>query len=208
MYKRQGSGLVTMTDVFKLSSANKSTVTAHIKVGEEWKLILPVSYTHLDVYKRQVLSVCSCRSSKTDTTVHQDNTEQKQTEQEEVSTDKAQVSVNKNVERMIEMMQQMEFNWQKTNYSPPDSTGKQYPTSTETATGTSTKQEKETYNEQIQVQIQEIQETLLTLKEQLEKQEKNDTKVVEKVAYIPPWAKAVIAVFFVVFIIFVYKNVR
>ena len=65
-----------------------------------------------------VLSVCSCRSSKTDTTVHQDNTEQKQTEQEEVSTDKAQVSVNKNVERMIEMMQQMEFNWQKTNYSP------------------------------------------------------------------------------------------
>ena len=89
-----------------------------------------------------VLSVCSCRSSKTDTTVHQDNTEQKQTEQEEVSTDKAQVSVNKNVERMIEMMQQMEFNWQKTNYSPPDSTGKQYPTSTETATGTSTRQEK------------------------------------------------------------------
>ena len=72
-----------------------------------------------------VLSVCSCRSSKTDTTVHQDNTEQKQTEQEEVSTDKAQVDVNKNVERIIEMMQQMEFNWQKTNYSPPDSTGKQ-----------------------------------------------------------------------------------
>ena len=80
-----------------------------------------------------VLSVCSCRSSKTDTTIHQDNTEQKQTEQEEVSKDKAQVDVNKNVERIIEMMQQMEFNWQKTNYSPPDSTGKQYPTSTETA---------------------------------------------------------------------------
>ena len=51
-----------------------------------------------------VLSVYSCRSSKTDTTVHQDNTEQKQTEQEEVSTDKAQVDVNKNVERIIEMM--------------------------------------------------------------------------------------------------------
>ena len=155
-----------------------------------------------------VLSVCSCRSSKTDTTVHQDNTEQKQTEQEEVSTDKAQVSVNKNVERMIEMMQQMEFNWQKTNYSPPDSTGEQYPTSTETATGTSTRQEKETYNEQLQVQIQEIQETLLTLKEQLEKQERNDTKVVEKVAYIPPWAKAVIAAFFIAFVFFIYKNVR
>ena len=39
-------------------------------------------------------SVCSCRSSKTDTTIHQDNTEQKQTEQEEVSKDKAQVDVN------------------------------------------------------------------------------------------------------------------
>lgn len=39
----QGSGLVTMTDVFKLSSANKSTVTAHIKVGEEWKLISQTS---------------------------------------------------------------------------------------------------------------------------------------------------------------------
>ena len=34
-----------------------------------------------------LLSVCSCRSSKTDTTIHQDNTEQKQTEQEEVSKD-------------------------------------------------------------------------------------------------------------------------
>lgn len=155
-----------------------------------------------------VLSVCSCRSSKIDTTVHQTNTEQKQTELEEVSTNKAQVDVNKNVERIIEMMQQMEFNWQKTNYSPPDSTGKQYPTSTETATGSSTKQEKETYNEQLQVQIQEIQETLLTLKEQLEKQEKNDTKVVEKVRYIPPWAKTVMVVFSVAFIIFIYKNVR
>ena len=35
-------------------------------------------------------------------TIHQDNTEQKQTEQEEVSKDKAQVDVNKNVERIIE----------------------------------------------------------------------------------------------------------
>ena len=155
-----------------------------------------------------VLSVCSCRSSKIDTTVHQTSTEQKQTEKEETSTDKTQVDVNKNVERIMEMMQQMNFNWQKTNLSPPDSTGKQYPTSTETATGTSTKQEKETYNEHLQVQIQEIQETLMTLKVQLEKQEKNDTKIVEKVRYIPPWAKAVIAVFFVAFIIFVYKNVR
>ena len=60
----------------------------------------------------------------------------------------------------------------------------------------------------IQVQIQEIQETLLTLKEQLEKQERNDTKVVEKVAYIPPWAKAVIAAFFIAFVFFIYKNVR
>lgn len=45
LYKtlQEGSGLVTMTDVFKLSSANKSTVTAHIKVGEEWKLISQTS---------------------------------------------------------------------------------------------------------------------------------------------------------------------
>ena len=167
-----------------------------------------------------VLSVSSCRSSKTDTTVHQDNTEQKQTEQEEVSTDKAQVDVNKNVERIIEMMQQMEFNWQKTNYSPPDSTGKQYPTSTETATGTSTRQEKETYNEQIQFLsgteknykvgdlVRVIDGEFAGVKEQLEKQERNDTKVVEKVAYIPPWAKAVIAAFFIAFVFFIYKNVR
>lgn len=155
-----------------------------------------------------VLSVCSCRSSKIDTTVHQTSTEQKQTEQTDSSVYTMQSDVIKNIEQVKEMMQQMNFNWQKTNYSPPDSTGKQYPTSTETATGTSTKQEKETYNEQIQVQIQEIQETLLILKEQLEKQEKNDTKVVEKVAYIPPWAKAVIAAFFIAFVFFIYKNVR
>lgn len=155
-----------------------------------------------------MLPVCSCRSSKIETDVHQTSNENKQTEQKDSSVYVSQSDVIKNIEQVKEMMQQFEFNWQKTNYSPPDSTGKQYPTSTETATGSSTKQEKETYNEQLQVQIQEIQETLLTLKEQLEKQEKNDTKVVEKVRYIPPWAKAVIAVFFVVFIIFVYKNVR
>lgn len=155
-----------------------------------------------------VLSVYSCRSSKTDTAIHQTSAEQKQTEQKDSTVYVSQSDVIKNITQEKETMKQFEFNWQKTNYSPPDSTGKQHPTSTETATGSSTKQEKETYNEQLQVQIQEIQETLLTMKEQLEKQEKNDTKVVEKVRYIPPWVKAVIAVFFVVFIIFVYKNVR
>lgn len=155
-----------------------------------------------------VLSVCSCRSSRIDTTVHQTSTEQKQTEKEEMSTDKTQVDVNKNVERIMEMMQQMNFNWQKTNLSPPDSTGKQYPTSTETATGTSTKQEKETYNEQLQVQIQEIQETLLTLKEQLEKQEKNDTKIVEKVAYIPPWMTTITVISCIVLVLYLYKIIK
>ena len=45
LYKtvKTGSGLVTLTDVFKLSSANKSTVTAQIKVGKEWKLISQTS---------------------------------------------------------------------------------------------------------------------------------------------------------------------
>jgi hypothetical protein len=45
LYKtlQEGSGLITMTDVFKLSSANKSTVTAHIKIGDEWKLISQTS---------------------------------------------------------------------------------------------------------------------------------------------------------------------
>lgn len=154
------------------------------------------------------LSICSCRSSKIDTTVHQTSTEKKQSEQKDSSAHKMQADVIKNIEQMKELIQQFEFNWQKTNYSPPDSTGKQYPTSTETATGSSTKQEKEIYNEQLQVQIQQIQETLLIMKEQLEKQKRNDTKVVEKVAYIPPWTKAVIVVFFVAFVFFIYKNVR
>lgn len=56
LYKtlQQGSGLVTMTDVFKLSSANKSTVTAHIKVGEEWKLI---SQTNVSSTRSQDLQI-------------------------------------------------------------------------------------------------------------------------------------------------------
>lgn len=155
-----------------------------------------------------VLSVCSCRSSKTDTTVHQTNTEQKQTEQTDSSVYTMQSDVIKNIEQVKEMMQQFEFNWQKTNYSPPDSTGKQYPTSTETATGSSTKQEKETYNEQLQVQIQEIRETLLTLKEQLEKQEKTDTKIIEEVTYIPPWMKVITALSCVVLVLYFYKIIR
>lgn len=56
LYKtlHQGSGLVTMTDVFKLSSANKSTVTAHIKMGEEWKLI---SQTNVSSTRSQDLQI-------------------------------------------------------------------------------------------------------------------------------------------------------
>lgn len=155
-----------------------------------------------------VLSVCSCRSSKIDTTVHQASTEQKQTEQTDSSVYTMRSDVIKNIEQVKEMMQQMNFNWQKTNLSPPDSTGKQYPTSTETATGTSTKQEKETYNEQLQVQIQEIKETLLTLKEHLYKQEKNDTKVVEEVAYIPPWMTAITVISCIVLVLYLYKIIK
>lgn len=155
-----------------------------------------------------VLSVCSCRSSKIDTNIHQTSTEHKQTEQTDSSAYKMQADVFKNIEQMKEMIQQFEFTWQKTNYSLPDSTGKQYPTSTETAAGSSTKHEKETYNEQLQVQMQQMQETLLKMKEQLDRQEKIDTKVVEEVEYIPPWVKVAITLLCVALAFSLYKNIR
>ena len=155
-----------------------------------------------------VLSICSCRSSKIDTTVHQTNTEKKQTNRTDSSAYKMQADVIRNIEQMKEMMQQFEFDWQKTNYSPPDSTGKQYPTSTEKATGTSTKQEKETYNQQLQVQIQEVREMITHINELLDKQERNDTQIVEKTTYVPPWVKILIVVLLIAFIITFYKNIK
>lgn len=154
------------------------------------------------------LSLYSCRSSKIDTDIHQTSDEQKQTVTTDSSAYKMQTDVIRNVEQLKEMMQQLDFDWQKTNYSAPDSTGKQYPTSTERATGSSTKQEKETYNEQLNVQIKEIQETLSSIQERLNKQERNDTQVVEKTSYIPPWVIIVLAVFCIAFIIFICKNIK
>ncbi len=106
------------------------------------------------------------------------------------------------------MMQQFEFDWQKTNYSPPDSTGKQYPTSTEKVYRNIYKQEKETYNQQLQVQIQEVREMITNINELLDKQERNDTQIVEKTTYVPPWVKILIVVLLIAFIISFYKNIK
>ena len=47
------------SDIAELLSNKKNlTKGVHIQVEDEQVTVEPVSYTHLDVYKRQVLSVC------------------------------------------------------------------------------------------------------------------------------------------------------
>lgn len=80
---------------------------------------------------------------------------------------------------------EMQLQWNRTNYSAPDSTGKQYPTSTET--GTMNNKQKETNNrtEDSSVQYKELEQKIESLNRTLNAYILQSQQMKEKTE--PPW---------------------
>ncbi|WP_319505120.1 hypothetical protein [Bacteroides graminisolvens] len=138
----------------------------------------PFSLALLGVYTTIMLVCCSCRSSnpvvQTDTQI--EGTEN--TKEVKVSSDSTSLTVSRDVKWMKEWMNNFSFDFSKleTNWSAPDSTGKQYPTSTSETTGKASSQSKgtEQFNDNSVLQYQRITHAIDSLRKRVEMLIKQD----------------------------------
>lgn len=114
----------------------------------------------------------SCRSPKQ---AMETNTEAKSIDtssEVKVKNDSVNLTVSRDVKWMKEWMNNFSFNFSKneTNWSAPDSTGKQYPTSTSETTGKASSQSKgtEQFNDNSELQFQRITHAIDSLSKRVE----------------------------------------
>lgn len=133
------------------------------------------------VYILLIASVCmSCRSSQPSTKT---NTEVKGTEQKEESkssTDSLLLMMQQDVKRVYERVNNFTFGFTqfKTEYSAPDSTGRQHPTSTTETKGkvNSNTTEKSVTDEKVLIQFEQVKSSLDSLKSTVEYFVKQNTQ--------------------------------
>lgn len=134
--------------------------------------------------------VCSCRSSKH---TIQTNTQVEGTEnlkEVKVSSDSTNLNVSRDVKWMKEWMNNFTFDFNKleTNWSAPDSTGKQYPTSTSETKGKASSESKgsEQLNDNWKLQYQHLALAIDSLNRQVKtliKQEQTPVTVDRKLSW-------------------------
>lgn len=121
-----------------------------------------------------VLTVCSCRSprqvtEKTDITVKKDsNTTTNSDSNLQLNIDK---TMNQAIDVIIRKMSELNWEYNRTDYSPPDSTGKQHPTHVETGKLNSKTEENSQYNEQIEAQYKVVATYLMNMSQRIESME-------------------------------------
>ena len=138
----------------------------------------------------------SCRSPKQ---AMETNTEAKcidTSSEVKVKNDSVNLTVSRDVKWMKEWMNNFSFDFSKneTNWSAPDSTGKQYPTSTSETTGKASSQSKgtEQFNDNSQLQYQRITHAIDSLRKRVEmliKQDQSPVTVERKLSW---WQKMLI----------------
>ena len=135
-------------------------------------------------------AVCSCRSPKP---VVQTNTQIEgieNTKEVKVSSDSTNLTVSRDVKWMKEWMNNFSFDFSKneTNWSTPDSTGKQYPTSTSETKGKASSESKgsEQLNDNWKLQYQHLALAIDSLNRQVKtliKQEQTPITVERKLSW-------------------------
>ena len=135
----------------------------------------------------------SCRSPKQ---AMETNTEAKSIDtssEVKVKNDSVNLTVSRDVKWMKEWMNNFSFDFSKneTNWSDPDSTGKQYPTSTSETTGKASSQSKssEQFNDNSELQYQRITHAIDSLSKRVEmliKQDQSPVTVERKLSW---WQK-------------------
>lgn len=120
------------------------------------------------------LVIGSCRSpkqmaEKTDVTVSKDSNATTEAEAD------LQLSIDKTMKQTVDEISRKlsELNWEytRTDYSPPDSTGKQHPTHTETGKLKNRTEEDSRRNEQTETQYKVIASYLITMSQRIESME-------------------------------------
>lgn len=96
-------------------------------------------------------------------------------------------------------MSEIQLSWNRTNYSLPDSTGKQYPTAVETATMNNKTNETVNKAQETSVQYNLIEEKILSLERQIDAFMQQNRNLKEKTE--PPWWQKTLMALGVVFTI-------
>ncbi|WP_299087843.1 hypothetical protein [uncultured Bacteroides sp.] len=93
---------------------------------------------------------------------------------------------------------EMQISWNRTNYSPPDSTGKQYPTTVETGTMNNKTNETAGKAQETNIQYNLIEEKILSLERKIDTFIQQNRNIEEKTE--PPWWQKVLMTLGIVFI--------
>ena len=80
-------------------------------------------------------------------------------------------AVRQTVAEIQERLSEMDWTYNRTNFSPPDSTGKQYPVQTETGVVNKKTTESNSRNETTDIQLKEMQQAIMDIKEKLDQKE-------------------------------------
>lgn len=89
------------------------------------------------------------------------------------------------VKEVQDKMSELQISWNRTNYSAPDSTGKQHPTSTETGTANNKTKEVVDKTQESSMQYNEVKQLLVELERKMDAYIEQNQKVEEKTE--PPW---------------------
>lgn len=107
--------------------------------------------------------------------------------------------MQQSVKEFQDKISEMQMSWNRTDYSPPDSTGKQYPTAVETATMNNKTNETVNKAQETSVQYNLIEEKILSLERKIDAFMQQNRNLKEKTE--PPWWQKTLMALGVVFTI-------
>lgn len=125
-------------------------------------------------------AICSCRSpkqmtQKTDITVKTDSSATTNSGSDfQLSVDKA---MKKTVDEISRKLSELNWEYSRTDYSPPDSAGRQYQTQVETGKLNNRTEENVQHNEQTETQYKVIASYLITMSQRIESVENRQEHV-------------------------------
>lgn len=109
-----------------------------------------------------------------------------------------ELQMQQSAKEFQDKISEMQISWNRTNYSPPDSTGKQYPTTVETGTMNNKTNETAGKAQETNIQYNLIEEKILSLERKIDTFIQQNRNIEEKTE--PPWWQKVLITLGIVFI--------
>lgn len=109
-----------------------------------------------------------------------------------------ELQMQQSAKEFQDKISEMQISWNRTNYSPPDSTGKQYPTTVETGTMNNKTNETAGKAQETNIQYNLIEEKILSLERKIDTFIQQNRNIEEKTE--PPWWQKVLIILGIVFI--------